>query len=397
MFAVTSQTILETYYFTSTCTDTEIHKHISTTYDVPIGRRSRIDEFTERQLSSDQRTDEWLQQRTNYITASVAATCAGLMGPVARTNQLLEKATNGKYRTFFGGYYTDTGNIFEEVTNDVYCYVRGRTIHEFGLIPSQIPGYEFLGASTDGVATSLSDPDLLLNIEIKTLVGRKLDASKVKKEYYHQMQQQMACLDLPATDFIEVKYETCNSIDALAKHSCTKHAVGVIIECWNEETQSYTYLYSKPHVNVNMFTFEDDDATTPAADVANATSTSEKVLGTWVHETVIKRILDPSSTLTYVAVIPWYMEGFLCRRIERDPTWISTVGPLLKTFWSEVETLRTDADKLAAALKAEEERKQAKAGISVASRRHILAPKKRSLKAVRKPATATKTKTSTTT
>jgi len=157
------------------------------------------------------------------------------MGYVARLNLILEKATYGTYRTFFGGKATQYGTRFEPVSNDIYCYRNNTRIHEFGLIPHKtIP---FLGASTDGVS------DELKNIEIKSPFSR-VPNGKVKKEYMHQMQSQMECLGLNVTDFIEVKYEEYGKLSEMLKRIEDDPEYGCMIEVHNTTIDQLEYIYS---------------------------------------------------------------------------------------------------------------------------------------------------------
>uniref|UniRef100_A0A6C0JBN1 YqaJ viral recombinase domain-containing protein n=1 Tax=viral metagenome TaxID=1070528 RepID=A0A6C0JBN1_9ZZZZ len=274
----------------------------------------RLNEFHERELKGEQGTEQWLNERLKYITASISAACAGLMGPSARENNILEKASNGKYRSFFGGYYTAQGNIFEEVTNLYYGYVNNGKIWAFNLIPNIDPEYYFLAASTDGVTNRL------INIEIKTLVGRHPDPENVKKEYYHQMQHQMECLQLHETDFIEVKYsEHSNFQQALI--NCTENIskMGIIIESWNTLKQKMEYEYSKIGDCIKTLQQWECDRTDSIA----------------TH-----------STKLYIRSIYWTMADYLCRRIKRDPMWIKEMGPKLKMFNDEVIKLRNNPKEL---------------------------------------------------
>lgn len=270
----------------------------------------RIERFFQRQFSGDQRSQEWLKQRMNYITASVSATCAGLMGNSSREDQILGKATWGNYRPFKGGYYTDKGNIFEPVTNSYYCFKNNCVIYEFNLIPHENPEWAFLGASTDGVTNHL------INIEIKTLVGRKLDPNKFKTEYYHQMQHQMECLNLSVTDFIEVQYD--DGPDPVVLSYNDAYARGAIIECYDLKEDFYHYIYSDVSMQQGHQQWE------------------QKQL-----EQVAQSI-----NLVYLRTIYWAMTGYLCRRVEKDPEWLNVMGPKLKEFWNEVLALREDQQAL---------------------------------------------------
>lgn len=258
------------------------------------GLRSTVHELLrKRELLGEQKSTEWLSTRNNYITASVSAACAGIMGPVAREMQLLEKASNGKFRSFYGNYYTDKGNLFEPVTNQIYMRRNGTKIHAYGLIPCNRAEYGFLAASTDGVT------DELCNIEIKTLASREIDG-RVKKEYHHQMQHQMYCLGLDKTDFLEAKYaeyEDAAEVDKTKDH-------GTIVEYYNCKERELRYVYL-------------DGTLTPDGCGSNPDS-------------------------IYIRTIYWNLTAYACVTVKRDPDWIVTVGPLLRQFWNEVNDLKQD-------------------------------------------------------
>ena len=264
-----------------------------------------LESLRSRQLKGSQRSLGWLNERTNYITASVSAACAGSMGPAARESQILNKASNGSYQPFKGGYYTDMGNIFEDVTADHYSRLHLTKIHDFRLIPHNSIEYSFLGASTDGVT------DSLINIEIKTLAGRELDPH-IKKEYGHQMQHQMECLNLKKTHFLEAKYETFLKLDDAFKFKAI--AQGVILEFWRED--SFYYVYSENN----------------ESDI--------EILKAWEETESVK------SEGIYIRSIYWSMIGYQEKTVLYDPKWIINMGPHFKKFWEEVNYLRDNPLKL---------------------------------------------------
>ncbi len=270
-----------------------------------------------RQLTGDQRSTEWLMQRHNYITASISAACAGLMGAGSREAQLIEKASYGAYRSFKGGYHTDMGNIFEDITANHYSYLNKTRVHDFRLIPHDDPEFGFLGASTDGVSDELN------NIEIKTLVGRPLDA-KIKKEYYHQMQHQMACLGLAQTHFLEAKYDTLSSLTEAARGSKDRQGYGVVLEFFHPE-EGFNYVYAP------------DDAR----------------LDVWEKENV--HLTEPG---VYIRTIYWKCTGYQMKVVKRDPDWLKVMGPALKKFWAELEELRADPARVTDMIALRENKKQ---------------------------------------
>lgn len=276
--------------------------------------RSLVEALYTRQLPGEQRSELWLQQRVKYITASVSAACAGIMGKAARENQLLEKASNGAFRSFKGGYYTDIGNIFEEITNSYYCHIHNTRIHEYGLIPHYKEEYrELLAASTDGVSSRL------VNIEIKTLPGRVPDG-KVKKEYYNQTQHQMECLGLKKTDFLEAKYAEYNTIEDLVNATCKDDCRGIIVELYNLTEKRYEYQYS-PVINPDM-----------------------EQLQRWQDSR--DRVIREYSDKLFTRWIYWKQTDYLCTSIDYDPKWIITMGPLHKQFDKDVCALRANPKKL---------------------------------------------------
>jgi len=281
-----------------------------------------LDSLRARQLTGDQRSQEWLLQRVNYITASVSAACAGLMGAGSREAQLLEKASYGSYRTFTGGYHTDIGNIFEDITANHYGRLNNTVVHDFRLIPHDNPEYSFLGASTDGVSGDLN------NIEIKTLAGRPLD-HKIKKEYYHQMQHQMSCLGLSQTHFLEAKYDTFRTLKeaADASRASSELPYGIVLEFYSPETK-FTYLYSPADLDDNG---------------------KERWEMEHVHDT------QPGC---YIRTIYWRMTGYQMKVVKKDPQWIIDMGPSLKQFWKELAELRKDPAKVKKLIQARETKKQ---------------------------------------
>lgn len=268
-----------------------------------------LDMLRKRELVGDQRTAEWKMQRHKFITASVSAACAGMMGPASREIQLLEKASMGQYCPFKGGYYTDIGNIYEPVTNSYYSYINSTRIHDFALIPNNRPGWEFLAASTDGVAERGTE---LTNIEIKTLPGRVPDG-KVKKMYYHQMQHQMECLGLNHSDFIEVKYEQLTKLPDTDTDTDTR-PMGIIAELYSV-SHGYCYEYSPAGADL-------------------------KELMRW--QTLRESVIQGYTDRVFVCWIYYTQTHYSCIRVERDPTWIKTVGPALRQFYNDMIELRKD-------------------------------------------------------
>lgn len=293
---------------------------------------SKLEELRSRDLTSGiQRDQNWLKIRQNHLTASTIAAAAGLMGNASRQNLLLEKASWGEYGSFGGGTHTHFGNRFEEVTNDIYCYRKKTVIHEFGMIRHKT--VSFLGASTDGVSGEGR------NIEIKSLSSRKLVPGKIKKEYFHQMQLQMECLELEFSDFLEAKYTEFTDwnefvSDFYLLDNKNEHVEkGCMIEVYNIEKKELEYMYSP----INLFL-------------------DDKKLKKWINEES-DRISDRDDVV-YLREMYWVLSEFSCVEVKRDPKWAKTYIPKLQEFWNEVEHLRDHKNELDELIQKREEQKQ---------------------------------------
>lgn len=285
-----------------------------------LNQQFKIQELRDRSSQHDQRSDGWKDERNNYITGSIIAHAIGLMGNQAKQDLILEKSTMGKCRNFYGNHTTHFGNIMEPISNMIYCLRYGTNINMFNQIKH--PTINFLAVSTDGVT------DELVNIEFKSLYSREIRQNYIKKEYYHQMQLQMECLNLYTTHFIEVKYdviETCNQIDINGKSYQYQFSNpiqvnqdndsisvdlehGIIIETWNAITNDYEYFYSE--------------------------ITVDQYIQSWYDETML--FIQKSHDLTYIRDIYWTLNTFYVQQVLRDPKWIHTYLPGLKTFWDQV-------------------------------------------------------------
>ena len=230
-----------------------------------------ISSFKSRELKAEQRS-KWHEQRNSYITGSILASSCGIMGPKARIKLLLEKATYGDYKSFYGNNATRHGTLFECISMKIYEQITGGVVYQFNLIPHIY--IDFLAVSTDGVSIVNNQ---IRNLEIKSLISKVING-KVKKEYYHQTQLQMECLNIDVTDFIEVKYELCNKITP---------------EFLSAEFRGYI----------------DDGAPVMTNEIID----SEKL---------------------------WYVSRHNLQQIHRCPKWMIEWLPLMRSFWDEVISTR---------------------------------------------------------
>lgn len=150
---------------------------------------------------TEQRTDEWFQERLGKVTASRIAdvmmkpTTAGYQNYRA---QLVCERLTGNPTEAFTSAAMQHGTDTEPQARAFYELETGLEVQEVGFIPH--PKLEMSGASPDGV---IGDSGLVEikcpqpATHIKTLTGASID-----RKYMLQMQWQMACTGREWCDFV---------------------------------------------------------------------------------------------------------------------------------------------------------------------------------------------------
>jgi len=265
-----------------------------------------------------QKSKQWLDQRNSYLTASTIAAALGLMGPVARRNLLLSKVSNGKINGFSGNPATHWGNKYEPVANGIYAYRNGAQIHEFGMITNE--KYPILGVSPDGITGGKM-------LEIKCPFSRIIDG-KIKTEYQHQMQEQMAVCEYDECDFLECRFEEVSfdrfwdDFDYYDENENINREKGIVItyvnidDCENDDF-SIEYLYSPIEYHTDIGKMKE-----------------------WEEKTISDLRRDGHKL--YLQQTYWHLITYSCQLVQRDPSWIINSYPVLEEFWKEVEFYRKE-------------------------------------------------------
>jgi putative phage-type endonuclease len=307
-----------------------------------------------------QKSREWLDQRNNYLTASTIAAALGLMGPAARRDLLLNKVSFGELNKFRGNSACHWGNKYEPVANALYCYKNNVKVYEFGMIPSD--KYNHLGVSPDGITSAGR------MLEIKCPYSRVIDG-KIKTEYYHQMQEQMAVCDYDECDFLEVK------LTEVSEH-----------QFWED------FYYYDPEENENRekgiticyLDMNDIDPDTKEPNMDYMYSPIEyhkdkEKMREWQAQT-IKELVE-SDKYIMIGSSYWSLLVYNCQTVNRDPDWIVSNYPILSEFWNEVEHYRdVGVDKLLEKIekdkelieKKKREKKEAAAAKKKTTRRRVV-------------------------
>lgn len=260
-----------------------------------------------------QKSKEWLEQRTNCITASALADSLGHKGKQARQNLLLNKVSRGQYKPFSGNFYTRWGEKYEGVAAAIYCYRYGVSVFDFGLLPHS--KHPILGASTDGVTNRL------INLEIKCPPSREITGI-IPKHYWEQIQLQLEVLNLPLSHFLECRIEEFDSsVDFYAsfKRNWEPKGLqerGIIIEIINTGREN---VVSHRHSPIELHDQPDR-------------------LSEWHREQVRNILASPDLVIGVVSY--WYLDRYSCINVQRDFKWFQENLDKIFQFWSEVEKYR---------------------------------------------------------
>ena len=288
----------------------------------------------------EQKSQAWLDQRNNYITASTFGDACGFTGASKLADLLLNKVSNGSYKPFYGNIHTQWGEKYEDIANAIYCYRNKCQVFEFGLIPH--PTIHFLGASTDGIS------DKLINIEIKCPSARVIDG-KPKKEYWAQTQLQMEVLELEKTHFLECGIIEYNSEQEFFQEYTTQVMVSSMIKDPLKYTKKQiTFIKHTPItflerglmfelIDIDQFDLEGYPKTVYKFSPIRYFDKPDKLLK-W-KEKMISRILK-SIHLIFIRIIPWRLDRISCIEIARDREWFNSCMPVITEFWNDVTKYR---------------------------------------------------------
>ncbi|NBR60540.1 hypothetical protein EB118_04055 [bacterium] len=266
-------------------------------------RRRKIFRVLRDYGKADQRTDGWLQKRSEMITASEVSKAFHTATPAARYELLTSKVTpkdRGNGASITACLW---GTQFEPIAKKIYSDIQGGAeVVDVSCV--QHPAYKFLGASPDGIVLTKDPLDIRWGrlVEFKCPISRQFtQESAVPDYYYHQMQLQMECTGIDECDYVEVQFKTCT------------------------QTQYKNYNES-PYKGI--FAVHDDGKITYKED--------EEDFKKW------KNSLEGDE----YRIIFWTLGNIRIKNIKRDFLWLKTHLKDLQEFWSIVQECRKDPSKM---------------------------------------------------
>lgn len=250
----------------------------------------------------EQGSEQWIQIRNKFITASAIGQIIKGNKSADYRNLLAEKASNGEYRSFFGNTATKWGHKYEPVANMLFEYKNNVTIYEYGLIYN--PKYPYLAVSPDGIT---SNNEML---EIKCPYSRKIDG-KIKREYEHQIQQQLLVCEHEICNFLECKFNEISEEEFWNQFQQNTKEKGIIVQSL-EDGQKYNH-YSPIELSFNQ------------EDLFEWYQLRKNELGQQLIKT------------SY-----WILDIYHCQQVKRENDWYDKHKSIIEQFWKDVEKTKID-------------------------------------------------------
>ena len=270
-----------------------------------------------------------------HLTASDTGTILGLNPYGCAEEVLVNKCGDD---TFDWSPACQHGTCYEDVTLAIYAARTGRSVREYGCIPSRTGNH---AASPDGVTPCG------VVVEIKNAYRRKINGVP-KPMYYAQVQQQLDVLELEECHFVETKIEEYDDAAAFAA------------DCPEGEPEApFTAGGMEKGVLVEVCD-RDPDAARPKFRYRYAPlGLGPAAARGWVDRTV-EELGGGLAEHESLLVKHWHCRLYCNTRILRDRAWWAEKLPAIEAFWRRVEEARRDPAKLEEARRACKAFKEAK-------------------------------------
>ena len=279
----------------------------------------------------EQRTPEWYAQMATVLSASEIYKI--LTTPYQRGQMVLSKTRPPERRAqplaVFSSHMSafDWGIRFEPVVKQIYEDMYGATIKELGRLHH--PTLPRCTASPDGlIYDSQRAPHTRGHlIEIKCPVTREVSASKIKPDYYAQMQMQMQVTGRPACEFVEAVFRsTYNQMEL--KDGPARYSGWIAL-----------VRRALPASRLPL----EDEKEVVIMDEEMATASSRFIVDEFTY--VYSPLHAPDSWVPdlenpmdeVVERIPWSLLQWSEQRVVRDEAWWATTREAMARFWEDVE------------------------------------------------------------
>jgi putative phage-type endonuclease len=266
-----------------------------------MARKPIVDQILKEYGIDDQRTAAWHSKRGEMLTASEIWKAFGDATASARHELMMSKLTPRAPDVGSGVGALIWGTRLEPIAKEIYMKKEGLTIVDTSCVKH--PEYPFLGASPDGIliTPTLEDPRYGKLIEIKCPISRVFtDETPVPSHYMHQMQMQMECTGLDECEYVEFQFKTPKFSE------------------WKDTQVEHKSLF----------------AVSDSGNVIYKSTEDTRDIGTWKREVL-------GETAEEYQFVYWALVFMRCMTVPRDPEWMPTHLPEMKSVWDDIVAHRT--------------------------------------------------------
>lgn len=264
-------------------------------------RRRKIYRVLRDYGKSDQRSDAWLQRRSEMITASEITKAFKTATPSARYELLTSKVKpkdSGTRPTITACAW---GTQFEPLIKHIYGDIRNADVIDTTCV--RHPTHTFVGASPDGIVLTKDplDPQWGKLVEFKCPISRQFTQdTPIPEYYYHQMQLQMECTGIDECDYVEAQFKTCSQTQ------------------YKQSTSAYKGVFA---------VYDDGEIDYKNWDIE---------FSKWKQE-----LRGDEYRIIY-----WILEKLCIKPVKRDFNWMNDHLSELQEFWNIVQECREDPLKM---------------------------------------------------
>lgn len=299
----------------------------------------------------EQKTEEWLAERREIITASEAGYLLGICGTGTLINYLSNKIfpsssqNNLRYMVSI-----QHGNIFEDVSRIIYETRNNITVQEYGLIKS--PKTPILGASPDGIVNkTLYNAQNRLGRLVEIKNPYKFDDSNdIKPEYLIQIYQQQYVLELPFCDFIKTNIIGANASDDTIKNGFTPYnSLDQLLEDCLSNDEIILQNANIPQKNLNskgmekgiLISYKDISGDIKVIIYPIVIEYKKEDILEWIKQEKQKLLSSGGINGNTIHIQYWYVAKYYEKTIEYDKELFeNNYLPRLKLIWQLVEQLK---------------------------------------------------------
>jgi putative phage-type endonuclease len=258
----------------------------------------------------EQRTLEWFEFRWKHITASSAWKAFESEKTV---NQLMYSKClpiNSKKRGFSVTSAAHHGHKYEPLSTIIYENENNTEIEEFGCLEHDT--IHFLAASPDGINVDPKSKKYGRLLEIKNPVSRVIKGIP-KKEYWVQMQLQMAVAKLYICDFLETQFKEYENEEQFLADGTYLRTVdtkrkGIII-CFNDGNGP---VYKYPPLDLCKEDCEN-----------------------WIDKQI-----EDNPNFSWINNSYWKLDVYSCITVRFNKEWFEKAIPIFSNTWDNILTHR---------------------------------------------------------